>query len=440
MAVLLLLAGLLLPAHFSFSQSRDRQAAGPVYISEVMVLQQHTLADPDFGGYAGWMELHNPRRRSRDLDGWVLAMYPPETELTSGAFLENHMARTEPLHMEVFPKGIFIASGEYLLIWADGRDTIATAWHAGFTLPEFGAVIALYRPANGGLRLADILPYTALDVAPDISLGRISFDRHQDVGYLLPLNIPTPGSANRLARLKLQETHRLRIADPSGLSPDHTGNYLWSVSDRPGGGIYKLTLDGRIVKRLDVKGSDLEGIAQNPVDKTLWIVDETFWQIIQFDTLGQELHRFELDMEPRRMNLGLEGITIDPVRNIIYAANEKSPRVIVEVDVGLPDESRQLRTLPVNFGANPDTRGLDLSGLYYDVEEELIWLVSDEARAVFVLDRNARPLAAFDAGQVRLEGIAVIRDRGAIYLVNDDPQMLFKFEYPDPLVRLPANR
>ncbi len=437
---LILLAGLFLLGQQSVEQTPAGPAAGPVSVSEVMVLQHQTLADPDFGEYGSWIELHNSRRRSRDLGGWMLVVYPEDAWLSADGFLDDHVKHIEPLHQEVFPGGFTIAAGEYLLVWADGRDTIGTAYHAGFTLPVTGAVLALYRPASGGHRLSDILPYTAVDVAPDISLGRIYFDSHQDVGYLLPLNKPTPGAANRLAALKLKETHRVRIADPSGLSPDHTGRYLWSVSDRPGGGIYKLTTEGRIVKRLDVKGSDLEGVVQNPVDKTLWVVDETFWQIIQFDTLGQEKHRFELDVEHKRMNLGLEGIALDPVRNVIYAANEKNPRVIVEVDVSKPGESRQLRVIPVLFGANPDTRGLDLSGLHFDVEDELLWLVSDEARAVFVLDRDARPVAAFDAGQVRLEGIAIIRQKNTIFLINDDPQRLFLFEYPDPLLRLPASR
>jgi hypothetical protein len=58
----------------------------------------------------------------------------------------------------------------------------------------------------------------------------------------------------------------------------------------------------------------------------------------------------------------------------------------------------------MDLGAPEDARGLDLSGLFYDETDEVLWLVSDEARAVFVLDRTGRPLAAFDAGQSDLEG------------------------------------
>jgi hypothetical protein len=57
------------PAEPAFQQ-RD------VIISEVMVRQQETLADPDFNAYSGWIELHNLENNPVDISGWVVGFRP----------------------------------------------------------------------------------------------------------------------------------------------------------------------------------------------------------------------------------------------------------------------------------------------------------------------------------------------------------------------------
>ena len=83
---------------------------------------------------------------------------------------------------------------------------------------------------------------------------------------------------------------------------------------------------------------------------------------------------------------------------------------------------RQIRFTPVHFGgpkdakgvSDDDSGGLSLAGLHYDQEEQVLWVVSDRARAVFVLDLPGRPLAAYDAGEEDLEAIAVIREENRL--------------------------
>ena len=87
---------------------------------------------------------------------------------------------------------------------------------------------------------------------------------------------------------------------------------------------------------------------------------------------------------------------------------------------------QQVRFTPVHFGGPEDTkglsdddsRGLSLAGLFFDIEEAVLWVVSDRARAVFVMDFTGRSLAAYDDGEGDLEAIALIKEEDSIYLVQ----------------------
>ncbi len=406
-----------------------------IIINEVMVRQQETLADPDFEAYSGWIELHNRESTSADISNWVIG-YRPSSYSTAVEY------SVQDIRFSVLPEGTTIPGNGYLLLWTGGEEHIGKAIHLSFVLPLEGAKIGLYGPEAADMPVVDTLSYEDLDVADDISLGRYNFGEiHR--GFLLPMNEPTPGEPNRLASLQLLNSFPLEVSDPSGLDVDHTGNFFWTISDDPGGSIYKLDRMGRIVDELQVLGDDMEGITQHPVNRTLYVVEERKREIVQYDTLGNEIARYFVDVEIQNVNDGLEGITIKPgsdsEKDHIFVVNEKNPRVLIELDVLSGFDRQVIRQTPINFGADPDAEGLDLSGLFFDSADEVLWMVSDDARAVFVLDTGGRPLAAFNAGQKDLEGIALIRGENRIFLVSDGLQKLFVFEYPHPLRRLPAS-
>ncbi|MDI6400656.1 SdiA-regulated domain-containing protein, partial [Balneolaceae bacterium ANBcel3] len=193
------------------------------------------------------------------------------------------------------------------------------------------------------------------------------------------------------------------------------------------------TQSGSIVEELEVRGEDMEGIAWHPEYETLWVVEERQREIIEYDTLGQILSRFQVDVERRNENDGLEGIAINTRNHHIFVANEKNPRRLVELDA----QGNQLRKVPVDFGLDDEARGLDLSGLHYDDVHDWLWLISDEARAIFVIDPDGRPLAAFQSDVQDLEGITVLHEQQRIAAVSDDLQRLVYFDLPDPLLHLP---
>lgn len=452
-----------------------------IVINEFMVDQRNTIKDPDFGEYAGWIELHNRSNKKVAIGGWILAGNSPETH---------------PEMTDVIPEGMSIEPGGYLVIWADGRGVKKKAFHTRFKLSPHGGKAALYRPANAASVSADSGPYVPVndrpnasadsrshvpaddnpdesagvspvladfrsygmvdaifykktDVAPDISIGRMTFGGYDDhPGFVLPMNVPTPGVENRLTRLKLLESHVLEIEDPSGLGVDHTGKYLWTVSDMRGGSIYKITKKGEIIDKLEVNGDDMEGISQHPHSRILYVAEEKMRTIVQYDTLGNKIRSDSVAVDVRRRNRGLEGITINPVNNHVFVVNKMTPRVLIELDLSKEKEKQQVRFTPVHFGgiednrgdSDDDSRGLSLAGLHFDGEDEVLWVVSDRAQAVFVLDMLGRPLAAYDAAEDDLEAIAVIREENRIYLVSDTHHTLHVFEFPDPMTRLPAQK
>ena len=402
--------------------------ANDIIINEIMIRQTQTRPDPDFGVYSGWIELHNRELHPVDLSGWILSV----SDLSSHTSVEYSI---HDVRSYVFPDDFRIAADEYVLLWASGVDHVREAVHLPFILPEGGAKIGLYGPDMAGLPIIDTLTYNSYDVAYDISLGRMNFGRDHK-GFLLPMSMPTPGKKNQLEKLDLLESFSPEVKGPSGLDTDHSKNYLWTVSDADGGGIYKMDRQGRIVSRLPVQGNDMEGISQHPHNRTLFVVEERMRKIVQYDTLGMEIARFEVPVEQINENDGPEGIAINPFNNHIFVVNEKNPRVLIELDVLKGVDRQVIRKTPVNFGAAGDAAGLDLSGLFFDAEDRILWMVSDEARAVFILDTRGRPLAAFDAGQKDLEGIALIRSENKLFLVSDDLETLFVYSIPQPLLML----
>jgi uncharacterized protein YjiK len=395
-----------------------------VLINEFMVSQESTLTDPDFSEYSGWIELYNREDTDIDISGWIVAGDSPESN---------------PDLTHTLPSETIIPANGFLLIWTDGKDTVDDAIHTRFSLSEDGGIVGLYGPGDTGFPVVDTISYQEHDVAADISIGRMNFDGHDHTGFILPMNHPTPGQANRLAELPLRKSFPLDIEDPSGLGVDHSGNYLWTVSDIPGGSIYKITKTGTIVDELPVKGDDMEGITQHPENHLLYVAEEKLRHIVRYDTLGNKIKSDSVEVDIEHINRGLEGITINPKNGHVFVVNKKVPRVLIELDLSKEQEHQQIRYTPVDFGAGHDAEGLSLSGLFFDEQENVLWVVSDRASAVFILDLFGRPLAALDAGQEDLEAIALIREENRIYLVSDELRTLFVYEYPENLSRLPVS-
>lgn len=231
--------------------------------------------------------------------------------------------------------------------------------------------------------------------------------------------------SDELQELTLITVYPLDIGDPSGLTLDVSGEFLWTVSDDPGDHIYKISFEGEILDVLTAyEGDDMEGITMNPNDGTLWVAEEKLRQIVQLTTEGEVLQVVDVPVERNNLNDGLEGIAWNPANDHVFILNEKNPRLFIELDSQF-NVHRSVSLVP----EYPYTMG-DLAGMYFLHEEQEFWIVSDDSRKIVVTDKDLNPLRGYELPADKFEGIAVDTANERLYLVNDREEALYVYELP----------
>lgn len=225
---------------------------------------------------------------------------------------------------------------------------------------------------------------------------------------------------------ELLEAHTLNIRDPSGLTIDRSGAFLWTVSDIRGGSVYAISMTGEILTRLSYDGHDIEGITQDPETGALWLAEERLRQVVQIDRTGSELQRIDIPVPVSRVNTGLEGIAFNPREQRLFLANQNLPRWIVEIDVGGgSDHGTIVNRVAIDF-PHPFTI-LELSGLWYDPDREELWILSSASARIVVVNRKYVPQRVYMFRRVKFEGVAVDIPGKHLYLVNDLEDRLYVF-------------
>lgn len=120
-----------------------------ISINEVMASNGSAIADED-GGYSDWVEIYNYGDDAVDLTGYGLS------DKESNPF------------KWVFP-AISIAPGEYMLIWASGKDKLdpQAPLHTNFSIKAEGEEVLLTHPSGLQIDFMDPVP-----MALDVSYGR----------------------------------------------------------------------------------------------------------------------------------------------------------------------------------------------------------------------------------------------------------------------------
>ena len=91
----------------------------------------------------------------------------------------------------------------------------------------------------------------------------------------------------------------------------------------------------------------------------------------------QLINRFTLDLGEIQDTTGLEGLTVDTTRGILYAANEKLPKAIYKMHLN----GTLISEIFTEFSK-------DLSGLSYDEALDILWAISDESERYFYILLN----------------------------------------------------
>lgn len=139
-----------------------------IILNEFLTSNSTGIKDAD-GDYSDWIELYNPGSTSINLLGWSL------TDSYSN------------LAKWIFPS-ISIAPGQYLVVFASGKDTIAAnnELHTNFSLSKDGEYLAIIEP--GGI-ISDEYAPAYIPQQTDMSFGYYQ-------GQLVFFEIPTPGAIN----------------------------------------------------------------------------------------------------------------------------------------------------------------------------------------------------------------------------------------------------
>ena len=137
-----------------------------VVVNELCVKNENIITDKDFHQFSDWIELHNPTSVAIDISGFYLTddtLYKTKWQL---------------------PSNTLVLANSYLLIWADGEDTMLNDIHSNFKLSSTTEFVALY---NQSLVEIDKIEYP--NQYKDISYGR-------SLNSLVYFSQPTPYAIN----------------------------------------------------------------------------------------------------------------------------------------------------------------------------------------------------------------------------------------------------
>ncbi len=221
----------------------------------------------------------------------------------------------------------------------------------------------------------------------------------------------------QLEKLVLVRQHELPVPEPSGLAFSANRNALYAVSDQ-NGKVYKLSLTGSLLKTLDFVGNDLEGITVDPYTGQIWVAEERSRNVVQLNAAGSVINRFHLNIEQHGENSGLEGIAFNTATKHLYVLNENSPKLLLEID----KNGNLLKETLLSFAS-------DLSGIFYDDTEEILWIVSDESKTVNQCKLSGELIKSYRIPVSNAEGIAIDAQAKEVYVLSDNNEKLYVFGY-----------
>jgi uncharacterized protein YjiK len=223
----------------------------------------------------------------------------------------------------------------------------------------------------------------------------------------------TKKEADTVKTLHFSIAKEIPLPEPSGLALSFDERGFWVVSDE-NSKVYLIDGWGKIIKNFKVDGEDLEGITVIDEER-IAVVLERSREVVILDTSGLELKRAKLDLQGEP-NSGLEGITYDPDEKKYYLVNEKKPKLLITLDENLKELARDT----LDFSK-------DLSGIYFNPADKVLWILSDESRRIYKTDLSGNPIEEFRINIAQPEGITMNKTRTKLYIVSDKTGNLYVF-------------
>lgn len=211
----------------------------------------------------------------------------------------------------------------------------------------------------------------------------------------------------------------LGMEEPSGLSIDPIGGFLYCVNDPPNNKVYKLDMEGEIISVFPFRGRDLEGVCFDPRDNSIWVAEEGDKRIIHLAEQGYEISHSDIDLTIDNSNSGLEGLCFEPTTNSFFSVTEKNPASFVHLDSMLRVVSQD----ELNFAT-------DFSGIATGRKNGEFLILSHEDKHLYEWSMSQGLQASYKFDVKQAEGIAFDPLNKLIYIVCDAESKLYVFEFP----------
>jgi len=218
--------------------------------------------------------------------------------------------------------------------------------------------------------------------------------------------------------LFVEKIYSVDIDEMSGLALS-SSDILYTVSDNTNT-IYKLSSTGKILSSFAYVGQDFEGIAINPTNRNIYVVEERMRQILVFDVYGNLLNTLQVNVEVRDLNSGLEGICINPLNGNIFVINEKSPAKLIELN----SSGSLISETKLSFAS-------DYSDICCSPDGQELWILSDESKTISICDTKGTLIKQFSVKINQMEGLAIDFNKNIIYIVSDSYKQLYKLTIND---------
>lgn len=237
--------------------------------------------------------------------------------------------------------------------------------------------------------------------------------------FLAVLSILLLSSTNcadeKPGRLTLISKYKLDIPEPSALSLNADTNSLWTVSDN-NSTVYLISLTGNILSSFVLANAlDLEGI-EFVNDSTLAVVSEFSDELIICSPQGIEANRHKINAK-QSDNHGLEGVAFNKDSNSFFVINEKDPSLLIELTNNFLETHR-----------TEITSMSDISDIYYDNNDKITWLLSDEDQAIFRFNSDGVLIEELPIDVAQPEGLAYDKQNNFVYVISDKTSELFVYK------------
>ena len=224
-------------------------------------------------------------------------------------------------------------------------------------------------------------------------------------------------AAPPLPTLPLLATFALDVIEPSDLAINETGMLLWTVSSGPGAdSVYQLDTTGKRLKVLNYSGQDLEGVAYDPSDHTLWVAEENQRALVHMDLDGNVIQKHNLALTGEQ-NSGLEGVSLDGAGRLVVL-NQKLPGMFIRLNPDFTIASKDTLTFAGDY-----------SGITYEPAAASFWIVSAQSHRLYRWTLAGGVSQQYDLPFPKPEGVAFDPTTNRVYIVSDSENRMYVYQY-----------